>query len=327
MAFTDEYAFEAEAGKGGDGVVRWLREKFKPWGGPNGGNGGKGGNVVVEAVRDIMMLHRISHKDHYHAENGNPGGSSSMTGADGEDLTIKLPIGSVITNIETGATFELLIEGERVVLLKGGVGGKGNEHFKSSTNVAPDEATLGHVGESGRFKVELRLIADIGLVGLPNAGKTSLLNALTNAGAKVGDYPFTTLDPNLGVYHHHIIADIPGLIEGASEGKGLGGKFLRHISRTSLILHCISVERDTMLEDYNTIRAELASHPEIIEKKEYIVCTKSDTVSQKELEERITSFARESGVPILATVTILDDNSVKEFGDMLSKTLASLETA
>ncbi len=323
MAFTDEYKFSAEAGKGGDGVVRWLREKFKPWGGPNGGNGGKGGDVIIEAVRDIMILHRISHKDNYRAENGNPGGTSSMTGADGDDLTIKLPIGSVVTNIETGKVFELLSEGEHVLLLKGGIGGKGNEYFKSSTNVSPDEATLGHEGEAGRFAVELKLIADIGLVGLPNAGKTSLLNALTNAGAKVGDYPFTTLDPNLGVYHNKIIADIPGLIEGASEGKGLGGKFLRHISRTSLILHCISVERDTMLEDYKTIRAELASHPEIIDKTEYIVCTKSDTLESKELEERITSFARESGVPILATVTVLDDNSIKEFGDVLSKTLTA----
>jgi GTP-binding protein len=323
MSFTDEYRFKAEAGKGGDGVVRWRREKFKPWGGPNGGNGGKGGDLVVEAVRDIMMLNRISHKDHYHAQDGEPGGSNSMTGADGDDLTVLLPIGSVVTNKVTGAVFELLHEGERVTILKGGVGGKGNEHFKSSTNVAPDEATLGTDGEAANFTVELRLIADIGLVGLPNAGKTSLLNALTNAGAKVADYPFTTLDPNLGVYHNYIIAVIPGLIEGASEGKGLGDKFLRHISRTTFILHCISVERDTMLNDYNTIRRELESHPEILNKDEYIVCTKSDTLDKDTLEERIASFARESNVPILATVTVLDDNSIKDFGDTLSRALAA----
>jgi GTP-binding protein len=299
MAFTDEYKFQAEAGKGGDGVVRWRREKFLPWGGPNGGNGGKGGNIVVEAVRDIMMLGRISHKDHYHAPDGEPGGSSSMTGADGEDLTIQLPVGSVIRNIETGVIFEILKEGERTILLKGGVGGKGNEHFKSSTNVTPEHATLGHEGEKGIFTVELRLIADVGLVGLPNAGKTSLLNALTNAGAKVGDYPFTTLDPNLGVYHGLIIADIPGLIEGASEGKGLGDKFLRHVARTRLLLHCISVERDTMAVDYAIIRAEMESHPDIATKAEYIVCTKSDTLTQDELYARLDAFKRETGIKFL----------------------------
>jgi GTPase len=321
MSLTDEYRFKAEAGKGGDGVVRWRREKFKPWGGPNGGNGGKGGDLVIEAVRDILILGRISHKDHYHASDGQPGGSNSMTGADGEDLVVRLPIGSIVTNTVTNTIVELLHEGERISILKGGSGGKGNEHFKSSTNVAPDEATLGKAGEEATFTVELRLIADIGLVGLPNAGKTSLLNALTNAGAKVGDYPFTTLDPNLGVYHGYIIADIPGLIEGASEGKGLGDKFLRHISRTTFILHCISVERDNMVQDYHAIRRELLSHPEIQKKNEYVVFTKVDTVDTEVLNDRIESFKRETGLGILSTLTILDDTSLKNFADTLTHTL------
>jgi GTP-binding protein len=321
MAFTDEYTFRASAGKGGDGVVHWHREKFKPWGGPDGGNGGRGGDVIIEAVRDIMMLGRISHKDQYHAENGEPGAGSSMTGADGADLVIGLPIGSIVTNTVTKTTLELLTEGERLTLLEGGRGGKGNEHFKSSTNVAPEHATKGQEGESGTFTVELRLIAEVGLVGLPNAGKTSLLNALTNAGAKVGDYPFTTLDPNLGMYYGHILADVPGLIEGASEGKGLGHKFLRHISRTSHILHIISLEQDNCVDAYRTIRTELDINPLIRDKSEHVVLSKSDTVSETRVSDILSSFKRELNITPFATISILDDTSLKTFGDRLTKLL------
>lgn len=322
MAFIDEYRFKARAGKGGDGVVRWRREKFLPKGGPNGGNGGNGGNVVLVGVRDIMRLHRIAHKNQYAAENGEDGGSSSMTGANGKDLIIELPIGSIVTNVLTGEVHELLSEQDRIVLLTGGVGGKGNEHFKSSTNVAPNHATNGQPGESGEFSVELRLIADIGLIGLPNAGKTSLLNTLTNAGAKVGDYPFTTLDPNLGMYHTYIIADIPGIIEGASQGKGLGDKFLRHISRTGIVLHCISCERDTMTDEYTTIRRELVSHPDILKKKEYVIFTKTDTIDAKTLADRIQSFERDTKKEVFASVSILDDASMKMLGDKLVAEIA-----
>jgi GTP-binding protein len=321
MAFVDEYHFRAAAGKGGDGVVRWRREKFIPKGGPSGGDGGRGGDVYLEAVRDIMALGRIAHKDHYQAQAGEPGGASKRTGGNGEDLTIKLPVGAVVTNTTTGSVIELLTDQDRICLLKGGAGGYGNEHFKSSTNQTPQECTSGHRGEEGAFSVELRLVADVGLVGLPNAGKTSLLNALTNAGARVGDYPFTTLDPNLGVYQGYILADMPGLIEGASSGKGLGHKFLRHISRTTIILHCISLERDTVVEDYNVVRAELVSHGLIADKPEYIVLTKSDMMTEQELHSRIQLVLKQTGVAVLAVVSVYDDTSIKELGDQLVKAL------
>jgi len=318
MAFVDEYTFTAYAGKGGDGVVRWRREKFRPKGGPSGGDGGRGGDVYVVGVRDIAMLGRISHKDTYTAESGEAGGSDSCHGADGKHLTIQLPVGSVVTNTNTGTTVELLTENNPIRILAGGIGGYGNEHFKSSTNRKPFEATKGAPGESGTFTVELKLIADIGLVGLPNAGKTSILNALTNANAKVGAYPFTTIDPNLGVYHGYVIADIPGLIEGASQGKGLGMKFLRHISRTSVILHCISLEQDTIVSDYDVVRRELSSRVEISEKKEYILLTKSDLVSVDDANRVKSLLEKERGVCVLGSVSIIDDTSIKELGDALT---------
>ena len=317
MAFVDEYTFKASAGRGGDGVVRWRREKFIPKGGPSGGDGGKGGDVYIEAIRDITVLGRIHNKDKYKAEAGGSGGSNSKHGANGADVIIKLPVGSVVTNSDTNTSFELLHEGEKHLVLKGGKGGIGNEAFKSSTNQRPMQATKGEEGEKGRFAVELRLIADIGIIGQPNAGKTSLLNALTNAGAKVGDYPFTTLDPNLGVYHGIVFADIPGLIEGASEGKGLGHKFLRHISRTNLILHCISLEQDNIVEAYDVVRGEVGSHDDISTKKELVVLTKSDTVDTGTITGVVNDLKKARRCPELFVVSILEDESVKKLADSL----------
>jgi len=321
MTLIDEFTITASAGRGGDGVVRWLREKFKPKGGPNGGDGGNGGHFYVEGIRDVTALRRVTRKDTYTAEDGFPGSKNSMHGANGKDFTLQLPIGSVITNLETGTSVELTKDGEKLRLLKGGVGGFGNEHFKSSINQTPMEATKGKEGESGKFHIELKLIADVGLVGLPNAGKTSLLNALTNTDARVADYPFTTLDPNLGVYHKYILADIPGLIEGASEGKGLGHKFLRHITRTSVILHCISLERDNPTNDYEVIRKELSSYPEIIDKNEYIVLTKSDTVSEKVVKETKKLIETKLHIKVFSVVSVLDDEAIKTLGDKLIQVL------
>jgi GTPase len=317
MSLIDEYDFSAGAGKGGDGVVRWRREKFLPKGGPSGGNGGKGGDIRLRGTRDSTVLRQIVHRHEYFAQDGEPGSSSSKTGADAPHLYIDVPIGSIVTNTETGEQFEILEEQKEYTVLRGGIGGLGNEHFKSSTNQQPMQATKGKSGEKGNFHIELRLIADVGLVGLPNAGKTSLLNALTNADAKVGSYPFTTLDPNLGVYFGYVIADIPGLIEGASSGKGLGHKFLRHISRTRVLFHCISLERDDVVEDYDTVERELGAYEPLQSISRYVILTKRDITSEDHADEVKELLMTERGVHVLATITVLDDNDVKEFGDML----------
>jgi len=239
---VDELKIYAKAGKGGDGVVRWRSERGKPKMGPAGGNGGKGGNVYIRAVRDINILSSYKNKKEFIAENGGDGMKNSMEGKDGEDLIIDLPIGSTITDLKDEKKITLLEENEQILILKGGHGGLGNERFKSSTNTTPQEFTAGKSGHESEFFIELELIADVGFIGLPSSGKSSLLNELTNTKAKVGAYPFTTLEPNLGELYSYILADIPGLIEGASEGKGLGHKFLRHIKRTKALDHCVSLE-------------------------------------------------------------------------------------
>ncbi|MDR3558405.1 MAG: Obg family GTPase CgtA [Candidatus Pacebacteria bacterium] len=242
MAFVDEMKFHAHAGRGGVGVVRWLHEYSKEWSGASGGNGGRGGDIRVKAVRDLGILARYRNTKEFNAEKGGDGMKNSRHGKNGDTLVIDLPIGSIVTDHRTGYTFQLLEEGETVRILKGGSGGLGNEYFKSSTNITPMQSTDGYDGEEGDFTVELELVADAGFIGLPNAGKSSLLNVLTNADAKVGNYAFTTLEPNLGALYNFVLADIPGLIEGASEGKGLGHQFLRHVRRTKILFHLISLE-------------------------------------------------------------------------------------
>ena len=329
MAFVDEIQFHAVAGKGGDGVVRWRREKFIAMGGPNGGDGGHGGDIYVTAVRDNQLLAEHRHVREFSAKDGEPGGSRSLHGKDGVDTIINLPIGSIVFNLNTGDQYELVAVGEKIKILSGGRGGMGNEHFKSSINVAPKEFTYGKPGEEADFKVELRIIADIGLVGLPNAGKSSLLNSITRAKAKIGDYAFTTLDPNLGDYFGYVIADIPGLIEGASEGKGLGTKFLRHITRTKALVHVISFENELraaggMMKVYKEIRNELASYGNGLEEKEEIILlSKTDVLPEDEREKIIAKKIKEFeklGKQVY-TITLYDDASVKAFADVLTKFL------
>lgn len=319
--FIDEIQFFAKAGTGGDGVVRWRREKFIDKGGPNGGDGGRGGSVFAVAVHDIHLLAKYKHKKLFKADRGDDGAGGSRHGKDGKDLIIELPIGSVITSVESGASLSLDTVGQKELLLKGGMGGFGNEQFKTSTNTTPTKATKGKMGEEGHFKIELQLFADVGLIGLPNAGKSSLLNALTNAQAKIGSYQFTTLDPNLGDFYGHILADIPGLIEGASEGKGLGIKFLRHIKRTCMLAHLVSFENENMMKTYKQIRKELGSYDAaLLDKDEIIILTKTDVVDDAKKIDKVKKEFEKLGKQVF-TLSLYDDESVKVFMKDLAKVL------
>lgn len=324
--FVDELTIYAAAGKGGDGVTRWRHEKFKPMAGPSGGNGGRGGDVFLRAVRDVNLLAKYTGDKKFVAESGEDGMGGSKFGKNGEDLIIDVPVGSIVTDIERERTYELLDEGETVRILKGGSGGIGNEQFKSATNRSPMESTKGRKGETGEFKVELSLVVDVGLVGQPNAGKSTLLNTLTNAHAKVGAYPFTTLEPHLGDLYGFTLADIPGLISGASEGRGLGHTFLRHISRTKMILHLVSLEAEDALLRYYTIREELSAYAkELSDKEEWIVLTKSDLASEGYIEslrqeidkigKRVFVISAETG----AGVKELRDNLVEHLRGTYNK--------
>jgi GTP-binding protein len=285
----DHITLSLSAGKGGDGVVRWRREKGIPYGGPAGGDGGRGGDVYLRVIRDISALAVYKHKKEWKAENGESGQKRGMHGGDAKDLYLTIPLGSVVYNREYDTRHEFMEEGD-FLILRGGKGGLGNENFKSSTNRTPMEFTKGDLGEFATFDIELKLIADAGLIGLPNAGKSSLLNILTRAGAKIGDYPFTTLEPNLGAYFSYVLADIPGLIEGASEGKGLGHKFLRHITRTKMLVHLVSATNDDVVKEYLTIREELGKYdPSLLTKKELIVLSKVDTTSKEEVLVKLAS--------------------------------------
>jgi len=318
--FIDEITIHAKAGKGGDGVVLWRHEKGKDYAGPSGGNGGKGGDVYVKAVRDLGLLARYRNVKEFSAPNGHNGMKSSKTGESGEDIEIELPIGSIVTNLLSKKQFALETEGERRLILTGGNGGWGNEHFKSSTNRRPKESTPGKYGEEADFYIELELVADAGLIGLPNAGKSSLLNALTNAKAKVGAFPFTTLEPNLGDFHGYILADIPGLIEGAHKGKGLGDKFLRHIKRTKVLFHCISAENEDVELAYEVVRTELNAYSkELAEKDEVIILTKTDVVDEVDLNEKF-ELLKDKNKRVLR-VSIIDEVYLGNFIKELSKIL------
>ncbi|MCY4576971.1 MAG: GTPase ObgE [Candidatus Kaiserbacteria bacterium] len=316
--FVDERTITIVAGKGGDGAVHWRREKFLAKGGPDGGNGGNGGDAYIEAVRNIRVLERCTEKEVLRAKNGQDGKGVLRDGKGGDAVTVLVPVGSVVLNTTTLERFEMLEEGQRVLVATGGRGGFGNAHFKSSVNTTPATATAGQEGQSYQFRIELRIIADVGIVGFPNAGKSTLLNTLTNASARVAAYPFTTLEPNLGMFHGYTLADIPGLIEKAAQGKGLGHKFLRHISRTRMLVHLVSAEEDDPLKAYHTVRDELLAYDKtLLEKKEIIVLSKTDMVDPAVVQSRLSKLPQGA-----MSLTVLDDDSVVAFSKALSQALA-----
>lgn len=320
MAFIDEIKFYGEAGRGGDGVVRWRQEKFVPRGGPAGGDGGRGGDFYILGVRDVGRLASYKAKKEFKAERGEDGGKKSLHGKTGEDFVLELPVGSIVTNADTGEKWELNNVDDKFLILKGGYGGYGNEHFKSSVNTTPQERNEGQDGEKGNFHVELELFADVGLIGLPNAGKSSLLNSITNAKSKIGAYQFTTLDPNLGDFYGHILADLPGLIEGASEGKGLGIKFLKHIKRTRMLAHLVSLENEDPMKTYKEVRIELEKFGQgLPEKEEIIILTKTDMVDEKTAKETFKKFQKISDH--VFTISLFDDKQIEDFKHQLSKIL------
>jgi len=295
-------------GSGGNGKSSFRRNEK----GPDGGNGGKGGDLYVKAVRDIFLLNQFTEKLVIAAENGKMGSSNNKSGHGGEDLVIDLPIGTSITDKETGnLILELNEDGETKLLCKGGRGGLGNWEFRSSKETTPKHAELGCVGQRVEVVLTLKLIADYGLIGLPNAGKSSLLNELTNANAKIANYAFTTLSPNLGVIKGRVLADIPGLIEGAFEGRGLGISFLKHIEKVETLIHCISCESTDILKDYETIRGEIGKYnPVLLEKREIILLTKTDMLEGVDVE-RILKTLKGKSKEVLA-VSIHDLESIQK---------------
>jgi GTP-binding protein len=285
MKFIDEAKIEVHAGKGGDGAATFRREKYIRYGGPNGGDGGRGGSVWARADRNVNTLVDYRFAVIHRAENGVRGMGSDCNGRAGEDIELRMPVGTVIRDLDDGALVaDLARDGARALLARGGQGGLGNVHFKSSVNRAPRQFTRGEAGESRKLALELRVLADVGLLGLPNAGKSSFIRAVSAARPKVADYPFTTLNPSLGVARagerSFVLADIPGLIEGASEGAGLGHQFLRHLSRTGLLLHLVDLTEPDPARDVRVISAELKKYGEGLEKKpRWLVFNKIDAVN------------------------------------------------
>jgi GTP-binding protein len=303
MKFVDEAIIEVHAGKGGDGIAAFRREKYIPYGGPSGGDGGRGGTVYSVADRNLNTLIEYRFARIHRARNGENGQGSDCYGAGGDDLTLSFPVGTVITDADTGEVVaDLAADGQQAVLAKGGKGGLGNLHFKSSTNRAPRQFTRGEPGESRRLKLELKILADVGLLGLPNAGKSTFIRAVSAARPKVADYPFTTLQPHLGVVRvdvnrAFVVADIPGLIEGAAEGAGLGHQFLRHLQRTRLLLHLVDIapveEAGDPAADAAAIVEELRKYDEALYRKpRWLVINKIDLIPEDERAARIDAFTR-----------------------------------
>ena len=312
----DDVTIKVRAGDGGKGAVAFNKNLMSL--GPAGGSGGNGGSVYFEGISDLSSLGQFRYKKEIRAENGGDGRGQFNDGADGADLVLKVPVGTVIKNKKTGEESEILNIGQKIQVAKGGHGGKGNFLFRSPKLTTPKRFQEGLPGEEFALRLELKLIADVGLIGLPNAGKSSLLNELTEARSKVANYAFTTLEPNLGVYYNLILADIPGLIEGASLGKGLGIKFLRHVERTKILFHLISVESENPAKDYKTVRKELRVYnKDMMKKPEYLFLSKSDMIPIEKVKKKIAILRKlnKNAIPI----SIHDWESLEKVKKILNK--------
>ncbi len=311
--FVDYIKIYASAGNGGKGSVHLHREKYITKGGPDGGDGGRGGHIIIRANREMWTLFHLKFKQHFRATEGHGGSGSRSTGKDGKDIYIDVPLGTIIRHGETQEKlFEVTEDKEEVILLRGGKGGRGNWHFRSSTNQTPRYAQPGIEGLEAWFQLELKVLADVGLVGFPNAGKSTLLSVITSAKPKIADYAFTTLKPNLGIVEYRdfrsfVMADIPGIIEGAAEGKGLGHRFLRHIERNSTLLFMIPADSDDIKKEYEILLNELRKHnPELIDKQRLLAISKSDMLDDELIEEMTKELPK--GVPFIFISSVAQQN-------------------
>ena len=326
--FVDYVKVHVTSGKGGQGSKHMRREKYIPKGGPDGGDGGRGGHVIVKANKNLWTLYHLKFKRHFKAEHGQAGSKQTSTGADGADVYIEVPIGTVVRDKETEEIlFELLEDGEEKVVAKGGRGGLGNAHFKSSTNQTPRYAQPGEEGEEVDIIIELKILADVGLVGFPNAGKSTLLSVITAAKPKIANYEFTTLKPNLGIveyrdYQTFVVADIPGIIEGAAEGKGIGHRFLRHIERNSTLLFLIPADAPDIKEQYDILVDELRRYnPQLLDKERLLAISKSDMLDDELKAEMKKVLDKEfKGIPYLF-ISAVAQQGLTELKDKLWKML------
>ncbi len=325
--FIDYVKINVRSGAGGAGAVHFRREKHVPKGGPDGGNGGRGGHVILRGNPQLWTLLHLKYKKHVIAGNGNPGEGGRRTGADGKDIVLDVPLGTVARNAESNELlFEVTEEGEERILLPGGRGGLGNENFKTSTLQTPRYAQPGEEGQDEWIILELKVLADVGLVGFPNAGKSTLLSVISAAKPEIGDYPFTTLTPNLGVVPYRdersfIVADIPGIIEGAAEGKGLGTRFLRHIERNSVLLFLIPADSDDIKKEYDILLNELKTHnPELLDKNRLLAISKCDMLDEELIEEMKAELPENIESLFISSVT---QKGLTELKDALWKTLTA----
>ncbi|WKS94692.1 GTPase ObgE [Riemerella columbina] len=322
--FVDYVKIHCKSGHGGAGSAHLRREKYIPKGGPDGGDGGRGGHIIMKGNSHEWTLLPLRYTRHVKAENGQPGGKNQLTGRQGEDVYIEVPIGTIAKDENGDVIGEILEDGQEIILMHGGKGGLGNEHFKSSTNQTPRYAQPGLPGEEGYIVFELKILADVGLVGFPNAGKSTLLAAVSAAKPKIADYAFTTLTPNLGIvdyrnYKSFVMADIPGIIEGAAEGKGLGHRFLRHIERNSILLFLIPADAEDYFQEFKILQNELQEYnPELLDKEYLIAISKSDLLDQ-ELKTEIASQFPENKKPLF--ISGVTGEGLTELKDVLWKML------